>query len=83
MSDYNDKSHDAMFSTILTRLDQQDSASTLHRTEMKEFMGTMKDSLGSNGNRISALEREQWTQRGFVAAISLGASAAWHWVKNK
>lgn len=82
MNGYDPNSHDSKFSIILTRLDNQDEASLVHRTEIKDFMAEMRAALLLHAGKLEASDREKWYQRGFVAAITLGVSAAWAWFTN-
>jgi hypothetical protein len=70
---------DARLSEILTRLDQQDRASSDYRDEMKEIMQDMRDEFHSIRGKFDEIAKEKWYQRGFVAAITLAVSAAWAW----
>ncbi len=72
MSDFNPKSNDAMFATILQRI--EDVTASQHRIESRML---------ADSSRIDTLEREKWFQRGVVAAIGIGVTAVWNWVIRK
>ena len=72
MSDFNPKSNDAMFATILQRI--EDVTASQHRIESRML---------ADSSRIDTLERERWFQRGVVAAIGIGVTAVWNWVIRK
>lgn len=71
-SDFNPKSNDAMFATILQRI--EDVTASQHRIESRML---------ADSSRIDTLEREKWFQRGVVAAIGIGVTAVWNWVIRK
>jgi len=73
---FNPNSSDAMFAKVLQRLDTQDE--TLQRIEQNTSSG-----LGSLGNRVGALERERWYQRGITAAIATVCIGIWEWITRK
>lgn len=79
---YDPYSVNAMFSRIIERLDQQDVATAKHREEMKAHFMTAKEDAVSAEERITALERAQWRQRGFVAAIALAVPLLWEWISG-
>lgn len=78
-TDYNPRSHDAMFTKILGKLDAQAHESAIYRSELKETLTAIKSGVDRTNGRVTALEREKWVQRGFVAAISLAGTAVWQW----
>lgn len=82
-SDFNPNSKDAQFARIIARLDNQDIQSALRETDRKESNTRIEGMLMKQNGRVRALESEKWMQRGFVAAISVGATAAWQWFTTK
>lgn len=77
---YDPHSTNAMFSRILTRLDEQDRNALEHRREMKETVSSFQTNIRSTDDRVHRLENAQWRQRGFVAAIAFAVPLAWHWI---
>lgn len=82
-SDFNPNSKDAQFARIIARLDNQDIQSAIYRTDQKESNLRIENLLVLQNGRVRALEREKWTQRGMVAAVSVLGTAAWQWWTTK
>lgn len=76
MSAYDPNSNDAVFSKILTRLEQQDKDAAARHIEI---VGKFED----HEKRITTLEHEKWYQRGIVATIGFTITAAWHLITGR
>lgn len=83
MSDFNDKSTDAMFSRILARLDSQDNAAEERKTDLQKTITALtdevKDLRTKLETRVASLENWRANVKGSVAVISIligGATAA-------
>lgn len=83
MSDFNAKSTDAMFATIMERMETQNREANTHRIQLGEKMDTVLERLDKIDNRVLSLEQDRWYQRGIVAAVGVAAVAAWEFVKAK
>lgn len=82
MSVYDPNSMDSRLSEILTRLKNQDEASSAYRQELKDFMLEMRDEFTIHRAKFEVIDREKWYQRGFVAAIALAISVLWAWLTS-
>lgn len=71
-SDFNSHSTDAMFATLIAEI-----------KTVRESQQRTEGALESFAQRVLSLEREKWYQRGVVAAISIGAVAAWDFITRK
>lgn len=80
--DYNPNSRDAMTAKIISRLDNQDHTASVWRAEQMDVLRSIKDAVDKTNGRVTALEREKWQQRGFAAAVSMMAAAAWQWITS-
>lgn len=80
---YQPHSVDAMFSRVMNRLDNQDHSYGEHRAELNKRLDEILAEQRKTNGRVSALEREKWTQRGFVAALSIGATTVWHYITKR
>jgi len=72
MSDYNEKSIDAVLSKILTNQEGH-----------TRFLQDIKAEQQKTNGRVTALEREKWYNRGALATMAVLAPGAWEWVKIK
>lgn len=68
-NDFRPLSPDAMFARIMERLDDLKADNKDLRTEQ-----------GTIAERVTAMERDKWFQRGIVAAISVIAAGMWSWL---
>ena len=88
--DFNPMSADAQFATIVSELKRQDRDRwEYQKTEMAYRDGVtmrldrIQASVDKTNGRVTSLEQESWKNRGFVAAIGLGAAALWQWISHK
>lgn len=72
MADFNPQSPDAMFATVLERLN-----------ELKTTSERIESAVNKTNGRVTALERDKWYQRGIMAVVSVSAVAAWQWFTGK
>lgn len=75
-------SSNAQFATILERLSRQDVNFSEHRDEMKILFSDFKSDLVEAKSRVTTLEQEKWSNRGFVAAIGLAIPFLWQWITS-
>ena len=73
---YNPNSIDA----VLSRMEARQLTNS---EEILQIKALIKDGFASNDTRISSLEHERWVQRGVVATISAGISAAFAWFTSR
>lgn len=80
-------SFDAQFATIIQQLKQQDAErwdyqklEGEYRTGVQTKLDRIEIAVNKTNGRVTALENENWRQRGFVAAIALAIGAAWHYL---
>lgn len=87
MNDYRPRSIDALFATILERMEAQGLELTKHRDELKLAMHQVLIELRSIEARVSALEKDRSFQKGAVAVIAglagLFGAGAIEWVKTR
>ncbi len=79
---YEPFSSNAQFATIIERLGNQDAIFSDHRAEIRSMFRDFKSELGKTDKRVDTLEREKWTNRGFIAAIGLAIPLAWQWITS-
>jgi hypothetical protein len=87
---FNPMSTDAMFSTILTRLEQQDREAREHRQHIKDSLGDVLTEVKKTNGRVTHLERWRDMIKAKVAVVvfvgsSLVTGAGWllnHWLSQ-
>jgi hypothetical protein len=52
-------------------------------SRIMEKLERIEQQTEKTNGRVTALERDRWYQRGVVAAIALGAGAAWEWINSR
>ncbi len=67
-------SHDAMFATILSRLEQQDRESASYRAEVRETLRYISDQVTKTNGRVRDLERWRDTTKGKVIGVAVVVS---------
>ena len=77
--DFNPRSNDATFATILARLDAQDRAAADARAETQVFRRELLAAVESHTHRISTLEADKNKVIGFAAASGAATGGAFHW----
>lgn len=68
---YDANSTDAMFSRIMEKLTNTDLDTLAHRKEVREELAYIRTAVDKTNGRVTRLERDQWKQRGAVAAITV------------
>lgn len=77
--DFNPRSNDATFATILARLEAQDRAAAEARNETQQFRRDLLAAMQSHSSRISNLEADKNKMIGFAAASGAATGGAFHW----
>jgi hypothetical protein len=75
-SSFNPKSPDAMFATIIERLNQQDEMKERMHKENKEVLDEIRDEVKKTNGRVTKLENWRDYQKGKIAGIALAVSSA-------
>ena len=75
MSNYNSSSPDAMFASILSRLDEQDRLSALYRGEMRDSLKFIKEQCVLTNGRVTGLEAWRAGINGRITGLTLALSA--------
>ena len=73
---FNPRSTDAMFATILTRLDQQDKTATDRHDEQQRAMEAVLAEQKRTNGRVTALEHFKTALKSKVTAVSFCISCA-------
>ena len=68
--DFNSNSLDAMFATVLSRLDAQDKAAAEHRAAISAQLAYIADQVTKTNGRVRDLERWRDTTKGKVIGVS-------------
>jgi hypothetical protein len=68
-------SHDAMFATIITRLDKQDDDTEQRHLENKEVLEGILEQTSATNGRVKKLEHWRIYHKGYTAAIAMVVSA--------
>ena len=83
-------SFDAQFATIIQQLKQQDKErwdyqqlEGEYRTGVQMKLDRIEIAVNKTNGRVTALEQEQWKQRGIFAAVAVGVTGLWHWITRK
>jgi hypothetical protein len=80
---YKPHSFDAMMSRVMEKLNHQDDDLKGHMAAVKAELAYIRASVDKTNGRVTRLEYEKWMQRGFVTALSMGATAIWHWLTQR
>jgi hypothetical protein len=76
MSEFNPNSTDAMFSKVLTRLDQQDEANRATSASFLLVLSEIRDEAKKTNGRVTLLERWRENVTAKTAVIAAGLSFA-------
>lgn len=83
-------SFNAQFATIVQQLKQQDAerweyqrVETEYRAVVQGKLDKIQEAVDKTNGRVTALEREQWKQRGAVAAIVITITGVWNLLTKK
>lgn len=76
--DFNPGSTDAMFATILTRMDSQAAASKAQADETASFRRDLISRMEGHGKRIEELEGDRKKLIGIAVGTGIGGGGIWH-----
>ncbi len=76
-SPFDPLSPNALFARIIERLDTQDRTTLTFQQDIKQTLTSYQTAHGHTEARVHSLERAQWRQRGFVAAIAFAVPLLW------
>jgi len=87
---FDPRSLDAQLATIIEQMKQQDrERADYHKIEREYREGVtrrldrIQDSVDKTNGRVTKLERQEWHNRGFAAAVALLVGCIWEWITRK
>ena len=75
--DFNPMSTDAMFSKILTRLEEQDRAAEKRENDIKDQLCRIEEQAKITNGRVTDLEHESIKRGAYAAAMGFASALVW------